>query len=261
MSMIKVAITNQKGGVGKSTVSAHMAFFLAEQGNRVLVIDLDPQANCSKTLSKSEHAKDSGFNASSLFKPEALAVPEAQESGIYVIKADAGLADVERMDNKVINYFRAHIKALEAHYDFCVIDTAPTIGVRMSAALIASQYVLAPVELEDYSLDGITMMLQTIIGIKQRFNPSLHFLGMLPNRVKGTSPRQKEALQTLLSSYAQYMVHAKIGDRQSIPESLGQGMPVWLNKKTSAREAGSEMLNALGVVTEKIKNAEQQKGA
>ncbi|MFX5245369.1 ParA family protein, partial [Acinetobacter baumannii] len=70
----------------------------------------------------------------------------------------------------------------------------------MSSALIAADYVLAPIELENYSLDGITKMLQTIVGIKQKFNPGLHFLGMLPNRVKGTSPRQKEALASLLSS-------------------------------------------------------------
>lgn len=259
--MIKVAITNQKGGVGKSTVSAHMAFYLAEQKHRVLVIDLDPQANCSKTLSKAENAKDTGISASLLFREGILPTMDTSEPGIYVIKADPSLADIERQPNAVINYFRNHIKSLSDKYDFCVIDTAPTIGIRMSAALISSEYVLAPVELEDYSLDGITMMLQTIIGIKQKFNPTLHFLGMLPNRVKGTSPRQKEALKTLLSSYAQYMVHARIGDRQSIPESLGQGIPVWLNKKTSAREAGSEMLNALGVVVDKINQTNSAKGA
>ncbi|MFX5839388.1 ParA family protein, partial [Acinetobacter baumannii] len=84
MTMKKVAITNQKGGVGKSTISAHLAFYLEELGHRVLVIDLDPQENCSKTLMMTGTTHDTGVVASSLFKDGPLPTLKAAEAGIYV---------------------------------------------------------------------------------------------------------------------------------------------------------------------------------
>ncbi|MFX8327734.1 ParA family protein, partial [Acinetobacter baumannii] len=96
---------------------------------------------------------------SSLFKDGPLPTLKAAEAGIYVIRADAAMADVERLPNSAIAAFKKHVSGFDS-FDFCVIDTAPTMGVRMSSALIAADYVLAPIELENYSLDGITKMLQ-----------------------------------------------------------------------------------------------------
>jgi len=118
--------------------------------------------------------------------------------------------------------------------------------------MLAAQFVLSPIELDDYSIDGTTQLLQTVVGIQQRFNTGLKFLGMLPNRLNSASVAQKTALQSMLARYPSFMVPAKIGNRSSIPEALRAQIPVWRLQKTAAREAGQEMLHAFGVIARRM---------
>ena len=142
--------------------------------------------------------------------------------------------------------------AWSAAFDFAIIDTAPTLGLRMSAALIVADFVLCPIELESYSIQGITNMLQTVFGIRERYNPGLTFLGMLPNRFNAHSNSQKANLDQLIKSYAHLMIAARIGNRSSIPEALGAGVPVWELPKTAAREAAREMKQVFALVESKM---------
>jgi chromosome partitioning protein len=87
-----------------------------------------------------------------------------------------------------------------------VIDTPPGLGLRVQAALIGAQFVLSPVELDDFGISGITDLLKVVFGIKQKINPDLAFVGMLPNRLNSASVAQKTALEELLAKYANYMV-------------------------------------------------------
>jgi chromosome partitioning protein len=245
--MKKTVVSNQKGGVGKTAIAVHLAQYMEEQAKRALVIDLDPQGNSSKTL----RPYDTGLTASSLFTGELASIPS--EQGIALVRADDKLADLERGNpQQIIPAFKKTLEAVSADFDYCVVDTRPSAGLLLSAALIAADFVLSPIELDDYSIDGITKMLQTIFGIKQRFNPQLAFLGMLPNRLNSHSAAQKVALDELLTKYAQYMVPARIGNRSSIPEALRAGVPVWRLKKSSAKDAGLEMLEAFRIIMERI---------
>jgi chromosome partitioning protein len=115
-----------------------------------------------------------------------------------------------------------------------------------------SEYVLSPIELEQFSIDGIERMLKTIFGIQQRANKGLKFLGMIPNRFDPRSTRQKETLRALIENYSQYLIPEPIGIRTSIPEALSEGIPVWKLGKTSARDAGKQIKAAFGVVYQKM---------
>lgn len=246
--MKTVVIWNNKGGVGKTAVSVHLAQYLEEQAKRVLVIDLDGgQGNTSSTLK----AFDSGVTASQLFESSAPKI--VQTHGITLIAGDKKVQDLEQAaKQQVLPALRKVLPAIGKDFDYCVIDTPPGGGLRVSAALLAAQYVLSPIELDNYSIDGITGVLQTIFGVKKQFNPELAFLGMLPNRLNAHSVAQKAALEELLSKYAQFMVPAKIGNRSSIPEALRAGVPVWRLKKSSAKDAGLEMLEAFRIISERI---------
>lgn len=242
-----VVVSNHKGGVGKTAISVHLAQYLEEQAKRVLFIDLDGQGNSSKTL----NAYASGVLSSQLFSGE---VPDVvQEQGITLIAADPKLSDLEQAPKQqVLSALRRVLPEYGDSFDYCVIDTPPGAGLRVTSALLAAQYVLSPVEMDDYSIDGITQMLQTIFGIKKQYNPELAFVGMLPNRLNALSVAQKAALEELLAKYAQFMVPAKIGNRSSIPEALRAGVPVWRLKKSSAKDAGLEMLAAFKIIGERI---------
>ena len=96
-------------------------------------------------------------------------------------------------------------------------------------------------------------MIKTILGVRQRHNPRLKFLGLLANRFNPHSVRQREALQALFAAYGQHVIPAKISTRSAIPEALSQGMPVWKLPKTSAREATAEVNKAFGLLRERMR--------
>ncbi|PKD40497.1 chromosome partitioning protein ParA [Methylomonas sp. Kb3] len=238
---MKTLVTaNQKGGVGKTATLVHIAFDFLERGLKVAVIDLDTQANASFTLK----AFKSGLNASGLLSGQMQDYENASASsnGMTLIESDLGLANMEKMELKDAGgNFRAAIQMLSAAgYDVCLIDTAPSLGITMGAALLAADYVLSPIELEAYSIQGIKKMVTTIANIR-KVNPALKFLGMVPSKVDGRNPRHSRHLAELTQAYPSLMVPTGIGLRSSIADALASGIPVWKINKTAARKASQEV--------------------
>ena len=244
--MKKIVFANQKGGVGKTAGSVHLSFFLEDAGYRVLHADLDAQGNSSKTLAE----RRSGFRAVDLFSDVAMNLPA--NDGITLFEASAELLDLDQQSAERMFLLRQQLAKLNDQFDYCVIDTPPALGFRMTAALIAADFVVSPIELDGYSIDGITKMITTVFGIKQKVNPTLEFIGMLANRFNPHSTEQKKAFDLLISKYPQFLIPAKIGNRTSITEALNSGMPVWRVKKSSAADAAKEMRHALGLIMEKV---------
>ena len=204
------------------------------------VIDLDTQANASFTLR--EYA--CGVTASELFKagdPKVVA-PEGEGGSITLIEADNGLAGLESEKIAVAaQYFSQNIKAVaEGGFDLCLVDTAPALGVRMAAALLAADYVISPIELETYSLQGIKQMVTTVSNLR-RSNPRLEFLGMVASKVDSRNPRHVRHQAELNEAYPKMMVPVSIGLRSSVADAVATRVPVWKIKKTAARKAAKEM--------------------
>lgn len=238
--MKTLVVANQKGGVGKSATVVHLAFAAKEHGKRTLVIDLDPPANASYTLD----AFSSGIVASQLFGAEPVDIPPSADL-ITLIKADSLLANLDtRPIAEIAENFRANLKRCAGDFDFCVIDTGPSLGVRLAAALIAANFVLSPVEMEAYSIQGIKQMILTVTNLR-KVNPSLVFLGMVPSMVDTRNTRHTRHLKELSEAYPSLMINAPIGLRSSIADALASKIPVWNVKKTSARAAAKEY-RALG---------------
>lgn len=248
--MKTLVIANQKGGVGKTTLLVHMAHYAAEAGNRTLVVDLDPQRNTTASL----EAFVSGIPASTLFEPQPIQFARPAEVPITLIGADAGLLKIDGGRPDIIQTFAEHVRRFSdsAQFELCLIDTAPALGLRMVAAVAAASHALSPIELQTYSIEGITAMLQTIYGIRRQLNPTLEVLGMLPSRVNSHSPAQKANLVSLLRSYPELVVRKAIFLRTSIAEAAGERQPVWAMRKTSARVAGHEMKDVIAHLIEKM---------
>jgi len=252
---MKTLVTaNQKGGVGKTSTVVHLAFDFLERGLRVAVIDLDTQANASYTLQEFQ----SGYLASQMFSTKGDAVracfkdlPEGPL--VRLIASDAPLADMEkRTMADVASSFTHNLKALaKCGFDVCLIDTAPSLGVSMAAALYAADYVLSPIELEAYSIQGIKQMVTTIAHLRKA-NPKLQFLGMVPSKVDGRNPRHARHLEELERAYPQLMMPTGVGLRSSIADALASRVPVWKIKKTAARKATQEIRALAAHVFEKM---------
>lgn len=242
---MKVLVTaNQKGGVGKTSTVVHLAFDFAERGKKVAVIDLDTQGNASFTL----RPFATGLTASELWQdvPEKRlnqCLPSVNEGQIYLVESDQKLADVEKLDrDTIIGNFKANMAGLaQQGFDVCLIDTAPTLSVALIGALVSADYVLSPIEMEVYAIQGIKQMLKTVEQVRRRMNSSLKFIGMLPSKVDGRNPRHKVHLQELQNAYPQMMIPVSIGLRTSIGDALASNVPVWKIRKTAARLATREM--------------------
>lgn len=256
--MKTTVVANQKGGVGKTVTSVHLAFDALERGKRVVFIDLDPQENASDSLAN----HSCGLKASALFNSDvdikgALgAVLEQEGPGIVLIAADPGLSNLDKKElADVGNNLKNSIKALgNLGFDLCLIDTSPYIGNVLVAALYASDYVLSPIEPEPYSIKGIKKMNAVIANIRKS-NPALKFLGMVPSMVDGRNPRHKQHLDELTAAYPKLMIPTPIGLRSSIAHAVALGIPVWQIKKTSARVAAKEVRALAQYVYEKMEIA------
>lgn len=250
--MMKIlVVANQKGGVGKTSTLVHLAFDFYERGLKVVVIDLDTQGNASYTLQTFR----SGFLSSELFADISsdYSINHTEFSGMTLIESDPVLANMEKMNlAEAGKNFRKAIKALEGQkYDVCLIDTAPSLGNTMAAALLSADYVLSPIELEAYSIQGIQKMVTTIGNIRKA-NPKLKFLGMVPSKVDGRNPRHGRHLAELNQAYPDFMIPTGIGLRSSIADALASCVPVWKIKKTSARKAVTEIRALAAHVFEKM---------
>ncbi|MEE9356171.1 MAG: ParA family protein [Methylococcaceae bacterium] len=243
-----ITLTNQKGGVGKSTIAIHLAHLLVKNNKRVVFVDLDAQCNSSTNLAEfaSEEQTaaclfDDDFNHPSVDAKLLLIPATAQITRVDIASAGKG----------VENFVR-NIKTKFPDFDYCVIDTAPSISMRLVAALTASDFALSPIELSDFSLAGLKKTMQAIFGVKSKYNKSLVFLGMLPNRVNTRANSHKKALRDILKAYPDYTIKAFISNRTPFSDAIDQKIPVWDLKSGNAQAASREIIAVLTTITSQM---------
>lgn len=251
--MKTLVLANQKGGVGKSAVAVQLAYYLhLALGKRVLVIDFDHQRNSSKALRTGGIAAVSQLPASRVLTAKVNGVEEAP---FLLLAADnAELLGMEVQGKQQHNVFATHLseflRAVDKDFDVCIIDTNPNPDIRQLAALVVSDYVLSPIQLNQEAIDGIGDLLNhESIGIRKiqaTINKKLQLIGILPNLVEPT-PFQRENLKDLAAAFAGLMIplasggFAAIKKSTAIPEAQAAGIPVWKLGKTSGREAWAQM--------------------
>ena len=177
-----IAVVSGKCGVGKSTISCGLGCSLARLGKKVLLIDMDAQGNSTGTL-----LGDDAFdctNSEELFEDE-LSNVRVQKTprGIDLIgtQPTAQAYDVEALPLEKVMNPQANLAGILPHYDFVIIDCPPTLGRRLTAALVLSDFVVSPQKLSGYAVDGITALFDTISQIQSGPNPDLQMLGIAVN--------------------------------------------------------------------------------
>ena len=250
--MRTLVVNNQKGGVGKTLLAVHAAWWLAEQGARVLAVDLDPQGNASYTLA----GATPGGTSFGLFSPEPWSPPRGRE-GLTLLAADRALDGVDARLTEAVTAFRTRWAEIRTEFDYAVIDTPPTWSGRNFAALMAATTLVAPIDLETYALQGVRQLLAQKATVEKngRGGRPIDFLGLLPSRFQSTSPRQRANLESLIRQDGGGLLvpgHAVITQRQGYAEALDIRQPVWTIRKTAAQAAGHEMRSVLAVVRARL---------
>ncbi len=178
-----IAIVNQKGGVGKTTTSVNVGAYLARAGHRVLLIDLDPQANATSGLGI-EHQKLTQGIYEVLISPTTLRdiIVETPIENLHLAPATAALAgaSVELVPLERREFLlRDTITERAGEYDYILIDSPPSLGLLTINGLVAADEVLVPVQAEYYSLEGLGQLMETIDLVKENLQPELKMLGVV----------------------------------------------------------------------------------
>ena len=178
-----ITISNQKGGVGKTTTAVNLSASLAKAGKKVLIIDADPQGNATTGLGFSKSGLENGLYDFMLGSEsiEASAV-ETVMPGLFIMGATKELvgAEVEMYieDNREF-LLKESLDEIKEKFDFIIIDCPPSLGFLTLNAITASNYVLVPLQCEYYALEGLSQLLDTLKAVKKSLNPELKLVGIL----------------------------------------------------------------------------------
>lgn len=227
-----LAVANQKGGVGKSTLTVHLAYFAMDAGFRVLLVDMDKQGSSSLTFSAVEGAAP-GLVASKLYDAEPNSdAPQVINERLSIIRADSALLSIDKAENQVIRRPGQALRRFAGDFDLCLIDTPPLLGVRLMASLAASDYVVTPVSVGLYESAGVADLMQTIHVIRtQGFNPRLKHVGILPMKTNSRSTEEREGLEALRQRYGAAILPDELPERAAVRKAIAKRVPVWLNTK------------------------------
>ena len=172
---IKIAITNQKGGVGKTTTAINLADSLKHIGYNVLLVDIDPQSNSTSTY----QANLDEFTIYDLMDKKCTTKEAIQHTDMGdIIAGDPLLSELESKLVGNIGGYNILKKAL-LQYDFVIIDTPPNLGVFMLNALTASNGCIVPIKAEVYAVDGLNLIIKTVNDVIENANPELNFYGVM----------------------------------------------------------------------------------
>lgn len=193
--MAIITVNNQKGGVGKTTITFNLCKGLVERGHKVLAIDNDPQGNLTSAIL--EDPTKLKADVLNLYQNKAI-IPEQVTKNLFLIGSNIHLAKTADNDFDIIFRLKEGIRGFNKEFDFVFIDCLPSFGYLNMAALNAADYVLIPVKPAPFALAGIKDLFDTIDKAKNRLNPNLKVLGIILNLVEGRKTTIGDELEKVL---------------------------------------------------------------
>ena len=230
--MVKIfSVSNQKGGVGKTTTTVNLATALAALRKKVLIIDMDPQGNA--TVSLGVQRRHGGQNSYTVlmgrYKAEESVV-QTEIPFLYVLPASQELlgVDIELSQVEKPQFFLKNAIQNLSDFDYIFIDCPPAVGLLTMNALVASTSIIIPVQCEYLALEGVADLMKTIEKVKKNFNPTLKIDGIVMTMFDGRSRLSRSVDNDVRSFFKDLVYETVIPRNVRIPEAPSHGKPVML---------------------------------
>src|SRR5580658_9378297 len=225
-----IAITNQKGGVGKTTTAVNLGASLAASEQHTLVIDCDPQGNTTSALGfPKDPARRTLYQALMLDEPIDRIILDAQVEGLDLIPSDKNLVgaavELVNLDNREYR-LKALVAGIQARYNYVLIDCPPSLDLLTLNALAASDSVLVPIQCEYLALEGVSELLDTLMRLRRTINPSLAVEGILLTMYDDRTTLSKQVAADLRSFFGAQVFETVIPRNVRLAEAPSHGMPV-----------------------------------
>ena len=241
-----IAITNQKGGVGKTTTAINLSACLAEAGQRVLTVDFDPQGNTTSGLGLEKGNIDNTVyellmgecTVDECINPSVQERLDVMPSDVDLAGAEIELLDMEEKES----ILKKNMELLDGKYDFIIIDCPPSLNLLTINALTAANTVLVPIQCEYYALEGLSQVLKTVNLVQKKLNPSLEVEGVVFTMYDARTCLSLQVVENVKQNLHQNIYKTIIPRNVRLAEAPSHGLPINLYEPKSAGADGYRSL-------------------
>ncbi|MBC3536303.1 ParA family protein [Megasphaera hominis] len=229
-----IAVTNQKGGVGKTTTSINLSACLADNGKRTLLIDMDPQGNATSGLGiDKENLEGNLYDCLIEHVPFAQVVQKTAVKKLSLMPATMDVAGaavelvtLEHREQVLKQALQAYLDSVKKPYDFVLIDCPPSLGLLTINALVAADQVLIPVQCEFYALEGLAQLMQTVEMVRSSMNEQLRLLGLVLTMFDGRTNLSLQVAEEVKKYFSGQVFHTLIPRNVRLGEAPSHGEPI-----------------------------------